>query len=122
MIIMQIVPTCRAVASAELLHQYEGPTAFAIPGNHDWIDGLETYTRHIQHKGWLGGWLLPQVGLYSTTVVADWACFRCMCWGRSTAFAASACFPVQCWGSNATFANPACCHRCKLSARLQQLM
>ena len=44
-----------------VLHQYAGPTAFAIPGNHDWIDGLETYTRHIQHKGWLGGWLLPQV-------------------------------------------------------------
>ena len=46
---------------SEVLHQYSGPTAFAIPGNHDWIDGLETYTRHIQHKGWLGGWLLPQV-------------------------------------------------------------
>ena len=53
----------RASASADLLHRYDGPTAFAIPGNHDWIDGLETYTRHIQHKGWLGGWLLPQVCL-----------------------------------------------------------
>lgn len=63
-IVMDIVLTRRASASADLLHQYEGPTAFAIPGNHDWIDGLETYTRHIQHKGWLGGWLLPQVGLY----------------------------------------------------------
>lgn len=92
MINMHIVPTCRAEASAELLHQYEGPTAFAIPGNHDWIDGLETYTRHIQHKGWLGGWLLPQVGLCPTTAVADLACFRCLCWGPSTAFAASAGF------------------------------
>ena len=55
--------TRRASASADLLHEYDGPTAFAIPGNHDWIDGLETYTRHIQHKGWLGGWLLPQVCL-----------------------------------------------------------
>jgi len=34
---------------------------FAIPGNHDWIDGLETFQRYIQHRGWLGGWLLPQV-------------------------------------------------------------
>lgn len=94
MINMHIVPTCRAEASAELLHQYEGPTAFAIPGNHDWIDGLETYTRHIQHKGWLGGWLLPQVGLCPTTAVADLACFRCLCWTHSpsTAFAASAGF------------------------------
>lgn len=56
--------TSRESASADLLHQYEGPTAFAIPGNHDWIDGLETYTRHIQHKGWLGGWLLPQEKSY----------------------------------------------------------
>ncbi|DBB07470.1 TPA: hypothetical protein ACH3X3_008941 [Trebouxia sp. C0006] len=54
----------RASASADLLHEYDGPTAFAIPGNHDWIDGLETYTRHIQHKGWLGGWLLPQEKSY----------------------------------------------------------
>lgn len=23
---------------------------FAIPGNHDWIDGLETFTSYIQHK------------------------------------------------------------------------
>jgi hypothetical protein len=27
----------------------------------DWIDGLETFIQQIQHKGWLGGWLLPQV-------------------------------------------------------------
>ena len=51
----------RACAAAEALANYEGPTAFAIPGNHDWIDGLETFQRFIQHKGWLGGWLLPQV-------------------------------------------------------------
>lgn len=48
-------------ASATALHRYQGPNAFAIPGNHDWIDGLETFIKQIQHKGWLGGWLLPQV-------------------------------------------------------------
>ena len=52
---------CRACAAAQALRLYDGPTCFAIPGNHDWIDGLETYQRHIQHKAWLGGWLLPQV-------------------------------------------------------------
>lgn len=52
---------CRACAGVEALRQYDGPTCFAIPGNHDWIDGLETFQRHIQHKGWLGGYLLPQV-------------------------------------------------------------
>ena len=52
---------CRACAASEALRSYDGPTAFAITGNHDWIDGLETFQRFIQHKGWLGGWLLPQV-------------------------------------------------------------
>lgn len=56
---------CRACAAAQALRQYDGPTCFAIPGNHDWIDGLETFQRHIQHKGWLGGYLLPQVSFWS---------------------------------------------------------
>ena len=48
-------------AKEAALRGYEGPTLFAIPGNHDWIDGLDCFQRHIQHKGWLGGWLMPQV-------------------------------------------------------------
>lgn len=52
-------------ASAAALRSYTGPHCFAIPGNHDWIDGLETFIKHILHKGWLGGWLLPQVSLSS---------------------------------------------------------
>lgn len=55
---------CRACAAAETLRRYDGPTAFAIPGNHDWIDGLETFQRFIHHRGWLGGWLLPQEKSY----------------------------------------------------------
>lgn len=46
------------------LRSYAGPQCFAIPGNHDWIDGLNTYMRHILHRGWLGGWLLPQEKSY----------------------------------------------------------
>ena len=87
--VMQIVPACRAEASAELLRQYEGPTAFAIPGNHDWIDGLETYTRHIQHKGWLGGWLLPQVGLYAP---------RCFCLPKAHVLGSITGVPLPCAG------------------------
>lgn len=49
-------------ASVAALRRYPGPNCFAIPGNHDWIDGLETFIKQIQHKGWLGGWLMPQVG------------------------------------------------------------
>ncbi len=55
---------CRACAASETLRRYDGPTAFAIPGNHDWIDGLETFQRFIHHRGWLGGWLLPQEKSY----------------------------------------------------------
>ncbi|MEW5320472.1 MAG: hypothetical protein WDW38_011542 [Sanguina aurantia] len=51
-------------ASAAALRSYTGPHCFAIPGNHDWIDGLETFIKHILHKGWLGGWLLPQEKSY----------------------------------------------------------
>jgi len=39
---------------------HDGPTAFAIPGNHDWIDGLETFQRHILHK------VVPMCGLISS--------------------------------------------------------
>ncbi len=49
----------RLCESAARLRDYDGPTCFAIPGNHDYIDGLETFQRHILHKGWLGGWCAP---------------------------------------------------------------
>ncbi len=48
-------------AKEAALRAYDGPSLFAVPGNHDWIDGLECFQRHIQHKGWMGGWLMPQV-------------------------------------------------------------
>lgn len=55
---------CALCRKAAALRRYEGPSSFAIPGNHDWIDGLETFSRHILHRGWLGGWLLPQEKSY----------------------------------------------------------
>jgi len=42
------------------LSKYQGPCAFLVPGNHDWFDGLSTYTRYILSRDWLGGWLMPQ--------------------------------------------------------------
>ncbi|KAG2491434.1 hypothetical protein HYH03_010220 [Edaphochlamys debaryana] len=63
-------------ASSAALRRYGGPSAFAIPGNHDWFDGLETFTREIQHKGWLGGWLLPQEKSYfALRLPAGWWLF-----------------------------------------------
>lgn len=46
------------------ISSYEGPIAFAIPGNHDWFDGLATYTRYILSRDWLGGWIMPQQTSY----------------------------------------------------------
>jgi hypothetical protein len=43
----------------------------------DWIDGLETFIQQIQHKGWLGGWLLPQVGPSSLCFSIDVIFHRC---------------------------------------------
>ncbi|GAB4822190.1 hypothetical protein N2152v2_009236 [Parachlorella kessleri] len=55
---------CKLCQKADALRAYEGPSCFMLPGNHDWIDGLETFQRHVQHKGWIGGWLLPQEKSY----------------------------------------------------------
>jgi hypothetical protein len=46
------------------LSTYPGPCAFAIPGNHDWFDGLATYTRFILSRDWCGGWIMPQQQSY----------------------------------------------------------
>ena len=50
-----------------LLSSYEGPCAFLIPGNHDWFDGLSTFTRYVLSRDWLGGWLMPQRTSYFAT-------------------------------------------------------
>jgi hypothetical protein len=38
----------------------DNPRIFAIPGNHDWYDGLTSFVRVFCFPGWLGGWRLPQ--------------------------------------------------------------
>ncbi|XP_075651836.1 uncharacterized protein LOC142622276 [Castanea sativa] len=43
---------------------YNGPQCFVIPGNHDWFDGLHTFTEYICHNSWLGGWFMPQKTSY----------------------------------------------------------
>ncbi|KAG3116671.1 hypothetical protein PI124_g5888 [Phytophthora idaei] len=54
----------KAPGGCASLREYEGPSVFAIPGNHDWFDGLNTFTRYICQRDWLGGWLLPQKTSY----------------------------------------------------------
>lgn len=38
----------------------EAPTVFAIPGNHDWYDGLSGFMRRFGQGSWLGGWRTQQ--------------------------------------------------------------
>ena len=40
------------------------PMLFAIPGNHDWFDGLGTYMKYFLERSWIGGWLMPQHSSY----------------------------------------------------------
>ncbi|EPY15483.1 hypothetical protein STCU_11990 [Strigomonas culicis] len=54
---------CRASAEEALRTV---PMLFAIPGNHDWFDGLRTFGNYIVEKSWLGGWLMPQRSSYFT--------------------------------------------------------
>jgi hypothetical protein len=34
----------------------DAPHLFAIPGNHDWYDGLTSFTRQFCQERWIGGW------------------------------------------------------------------
>ena len=56
--------SCEKLDASSPLSSYDGPLTFLIPGNHDWFDGLATYTRYILSRDWLGGWLMPQKTSY----------------------------------------------------------
>lgn len=56
--------TKESEGSHKKLEDYKGPTTFIVPGNHDWYDGLNTYSRYILHRDWIGGWLMPQQRSY----------------------------------------------------------
>ena len=40
------------------------PHLFAIPGNHDWYDGLTSFTRLFCQERWIGGWKTRQARSY----------------------------------------------------------
>jgi hypothetical protein len=40
------------------------PSLFAVPGNHDWYDGLTSFIKLICQKRWLGGWKTRQSRSY----------------------------------------------------------
>ncbi len=42
----------------------EHPTVYAVPGNHDWYDGLTGFLRQFGQHRWLGGWRSHQTRSY----------------------------------------------------------
>jgi len=42
----------------------QAPHLFAIPGNHDWYDGLTSFTRLFCQQRWIGGWKTRQSRSY----------------------------------------------------------
>ena len=42
----------------------QAPHLYAIPGNHDWYDGLTSFTRLFCQKRWIGGWQTQQSRSY----------------------------------------------------------
>lgn len=43
-----------------ILDEPNAPCLFAIPGNHDWYDGLTSFMRLFCHERWIGGWRTRQ--------------------------------------------------------------
>jgi hypothetical protein len=51
----------------------EHPAAYAIPGNHDWMDGLTGFLRLFAQGGWIGGWKTQQSRSYFALALPhDW--------------------------------------------------
>jgi hypothetical protein len=38
------------------LDEANAPSLYAVPGNHDWYDGLTSFLRLFCHQRWIGGW------------------------------------------------------------------
>ncbi len=47
------------------------PNLFAIPGNHDWYDGLSSFIKLFCQKRWIGGWKTMQSRSYFSIKLPD---------------------------------------------------
>ncbi len=45
-------------------HEPTHPTVYAVPGNHDWYDGLTGFLRLFGQRRWIGGWRTHQTRSY----------------------------------------------------------
>lgn len=45
-------------------NEERAPCLYAVPGNHDWYDGLTSFLRLFCHQRWIGGWQTQQKRSY----------------------------------------------------------
>ena len=45
-------------------NEERAPCLYAVPGNHDWYDGLTSFLRLFCHQRWIGGWRTQQKRSY----------------------------------------------------------
>ena len=51
----------------------DAPELYALPGNHDWYDGLVSFLRVFATGGWIGGWKTRQRrGYFAIKLPNDW--------------------------------------------------
>ncbi|MDQ2675332.1 MAG: metallophosphoesterase, partial [Actinomycetota bacterium] len=60
----------------------EAPHLFAIPGNHDWYDGLTSFTRLFTQRSWIGAWRTRQRRSYFAVRLSE----RWWLWGTDIQF------------------------------------
>jgi hypothetical protein len=49
------------------------PRLFAVPGNHDWYDGLVSFSRLFTRQRWIGGWrTLQKRSYFAVKLPANW--------------------------------------------------
>ncbi len=49
----------------------EHPILVGIPGNHDWMDGLNSWSKIMTQKGWVGGWRTAQERSYFASKLSE---------------------------------------------------
>lgn len=60
----------------------EAPDLYAIPGNHDWYDGLTSFMRLFTQGAWIGGWRTRQRRSYFALRLSE----HWWLWGADTQF------------------------------------
>lgn len=64
-------PYRAALPAASVTGHHAGPTLLALPGNHDWYDGLTAFLRVFAQRRPIGGWRTEQTRSYFAVQLPD---------------------------------------------------